>query len=434
MNQRLFLSGFSAFLLWACNLPEPPPSTGGVTFEDAGTIPPGDERDAGVVELPDASKPPELPCDRALAIVASDYVSTNIVISRLDGATLSESFVSSAAQKPGLSFALSGDVDVPRIAPASERVVLIDRFGTNVITWMDLSSAEVIAQLPIGQGFESNPHDYVEVDDRRAFVSRYETNMTPGKEPFDEGGDLLIVDTIDYEIIGRIPMPEEDSGLLPRPSGIARIQDGELVVTLQRFSPGFDAVGDGRIVGVSPSKEEVSWIVDIPGFANCGRAAVSPSGERMAIPCSGKVDPRDWKWRVQESGVVVFDTTESPPREIERYPLGERFGAGIQPELSFASEGLLIGTGYGGNEMEGDIAFVLDIESGDTRIVARSEDPYTFGGIYCAPGCGDLCLLADAKLNQLRRFRIGEKDSVEEIEAVTMEEIIGLPPRTMGAL
>lgn len=400
----------SAAMLAACNVPAPPKSTGGA-----------------------ASEPSPGSCDRALVIVASDYISTNIVISKLDGTTLSESFVSSAAQKPGLSFALSGDVDVPRMAPASKQVVLIDRFGTNVLTWMDLASAEVLAQLPIGQGFESNPHDYVEVDERRAFVSRYESNMRAGREPFDEGGDLLIVDTKVPGIIGRIAMPEEDPALLPRPAGIAR-RGEDIIVTLQRFSLAFDEVGDGRFVGVSPISNEVAWTVDIPGLTNCGRVAVSPSEERLAISCSGKVNPTTWKWAVEQSGVVVFDATTSPPKEIERFGLGKAFGAGIQPVLAFASETHLLGTAYGGNDMEGDIAFSLDITSGEHRILAESQEPYTFGGLYCAPGCGDICLLADAKRNRLRRWHIDNGGAFEELEALTMETIVGLPPRTLGAL
>ena len=125
-----------------------------------------------------------------MIIVESDFRSTNIVVSRPDGITLSGSFVSSGATKPGLSLALSGDVDVPFAAPRSKRAVLLDRFGTNVVTWMNVDSADVVAQLPIGQGFESNPHDYLEVDATRAFVSRYGSNLTPGAQPFDAGGDL----------------------------------------------------------------------------------------------------------------------------------------------------------------------------------------------------------------------------------------------------
>ena len=100
-------------------------------------------------------------------------------------------------------------VNVPVVPPASGRVVILDRYGTNVITWMNLADASVLNQLPVGTGFESNPHDYVEVSATTAWITRYGTNATPGQEPFDQGGDLLIVDTSKYTITGRIAMPEE---------------------------------------------------------------------------------------------------------------------------------------------------------------------------------------------------------------------------------
>jgi len=107
-----------------------------------------------------------------VVVVTSDYTSTNIVISKLDGTTESQSFVSSGATKPGLALALSGDVDVPSTAPASKRVVLIDPTAPTCSPGWILASAKVLAQLPVGTGFQANPHDYIEVDAARAFVFR----------------------------------------------------------------------------------------------------------------------------------------------------------------------------------------------------------------------------------------------------------------------
>src|SRR5262249_8680659 len=149
-------------------------------------------------------------------------------------------------------------------------VVLIDRYATNVLTWMKVETAEVIAQLPIGQGFESNPHDYLEVDDHRAFVSRYGTNPNPGKEAFDEGGDLLIVDTTRPSIKGRVAIPEDDPNLQPCPSGLTQVGN-TVVASLGRWATDFSTVGEGRFVGVSPETNSVVWTVNIDGLYSCGR-------------------------------------------------------------------------------------------------------------------------------------------------------------------
>lgn len=398
---------------------------------DGGDDPEGDGGTDGGDDLPDGGEPPPKSCDRALAIVAGDYFKTNIILANLDGTTLVDAFVSSDSDKPGLLIPLSGDVYVPRIAPASERVVLLDAYGTDVITWMDRDSGDVLAQLSVGStSFSSNPQDYIEVDDRRAFVSRYESNTTPGEEAFDEGGDLLIVDTQTFAIEGRIPMPEEDAELFPRPMGMTRLGD-EIIVTLQRFSQSFDEVGEGRFVGVSPVANEVTWTVDVPGMDNCGRVAVSPSRERLAIACTGKLSWTTWRWESHRSGVVVFDATTSPPTELKRFSLGEAFDRGLQPELAFASETTLFGSAYGDWGLSGDLAFTLDLQTGKHEIVGQSAEAEVFGGIYCAPGCGDLCVMTDADQNQLRRFRLDEDGSFEELDP---EPITGLPPRTIGAL
>ncbi|WP_437948302.1 hypothetical protein WME98_48055 [Sorangium sp. So ce296] len=398
-----------------CDVDLPPPSTGGV--QAGGGSDPG---------APAA-------CERGVVIVTSDYQSTNIAISELDGTTLSPSFVSSGATKPGLSLALSGDVDVPATAPPSGRVVLLDRYGTNVITWMDLETAEVIAQLPVGQGFESNPHDYIEVDTDRAFVSRFGGNPTPGVEPFDEGSDLLIVDTRKYAIEGRIALPEEKAGLLPRPSGMARVGD-DVVVSLGRLAEDFSEVGEGRLVGVSPEQNAVTWTVDIQGLYGCGRVAVSPSGTRLAVACSSRFDADAMKYDPATSDIVIYDARTSPPEEIERLGVAEELDAGIQPSLAFASEDVLLATAYGGNASAGDRVFSVNVDSGDITPLGEARQPFVFGGIHCAPGCGDVCLLSDAERNKLRRWKATANGALEPLEDVTVDTEVGLPPRSIGGL
>src|SRR5690606_38628620 len=103
----------------------------------------------------------------------SDYQSTQVALSTLEGETQSASLVSTAStQTDGLAFALSGDVYLPSAPTDSGRLVLLDGFGTNVVSWVDTASAEVVAQLPVGTGFESNPQDYVEFG-KEAFISRW---------------------------------------------------------------------------------------------------------------------------------------------------------------------------------------------------------------------------------------------------------------------
>jgi hypothetical protein len=396
-----------------CNVSAPPGSTGGVTPDGGG--------DAGAA------------CERGVVIVTSDYKSTNIVISSLDGTTQSASFISSAATKPGLSLAISGDVDVPITAPASKRVVLLDRFGTDVVTWMNLADASVLGQLAVGTGFESNPHDYLEVSAAGAYVSRYGTNTTPGQQPFDQGGDLLILDSTKPAVLGRIAMPEENAALLPCPDGMTWL-GGEVVVNLVRFSADFSQAGDGRFVGVSPLTNSVDWTVDIPGLKNCGRLVVSPSGKLAAIACSSVENTTTSQFDPTQSDIVIYDATVSPPKEVRRLGVGVKLSSGIQQAIAFATEDALFALTYGGNATAGDTAFAVSATTGAVTPLGQATQGYVFGGVHCSPGCADVCLLSDAERNKLRRWQVDEGGTFTAMADQVLDTVVGLPPRTIGGL
>ncbi len=445
------VSGYAfVAVLASCNVSSPPSSTGGVQFasDDGGSVIPDvaipdsgstsvDPRNAGEdagrgSSESDASVAPQT-CERGVVVVMGDYKSTNIAISKLDGTTLSGSFISSGATKPGLGMALSGDVVVPFEAPTSGRVVLLDRYGSNVITWIDLASANVISQLAVGTGFQSNPHDYLEVDEHRAFVSRYGTNPAPGTQAFDDGGDVLILDTTKPAITGRLAMPEEDPRLLPCPDSLMWLGK-EVAVTLGRLSSDFSKIGDGRFVGVSPTSNTITWTVNITGLSNCGRLALSPSGKLAAIACSSLPKPPTYQYDPATSDIVIFDAASAPPKELRRLGVAKKLNAGIQPEIAFATEDAIFAKTFGGNATPGDTAFVANATTGEVTHLAAAAKAIVFGGIHCSPGCGDVCLLSDAERNKLRRWGVTAAGSLTALDDITVETVIGLPPRAMGGL
>lgn len=379
-------------------------------------------------------KPAKSGCERGVVVLMTDRKSTNVGIAQLDGTPLSESFVSSGSAKPGLALALSGDVDVPLLAPRSGQLVLLDRFGSNVVTWMALENAEVRGQLAIGTGFESNPRDYVEVDEQRAYLARYGANPTPGLQPFDEGSDVLIVDFREPEIMGRIPIAEEDPSLLSRPSHMNRLENGTVVVTLGRWSSDYSLVGEGRFIGISPTTDTVVWSVELPGLFDCGRLVLAPARQVAAIACSSKYDRANKKFVPASSDIVLFDVTETPPREIRRLDVARRLDAGIQPAISFASDSVIVGLTYGGNATIGDTVFAVDTSTGELTSLAESTQRFAYGSVHCAPGCGDICLVTDAEIGRLRRWRLADGSGFEELSSMTVDTTIGLSPSAIGGL
>jgi hypothetical protein len=368
----------------------------------------------------------------AVAVVCSDFTSTNIAITRPDGTAVSGSFVSTGSAKSGLALALSGDVTVPFVAPASGRVVIVDRYGTDVLTWMKPAKGTVIAQLSVGTGFDSNPHDYIEVDPKRAYVTRYRTNPTPGQKAFDSGGDLLVVDTAAFAITGRIAMPEEDPALQPCPDGMNWLGK-DVVVTLGRTSADFKTIGDGRFVGVSPATNAIDWTVDVAGLQTCGRLVVSPSGKLAAIACSSTANTTTNKFDPAKSDIVLYDATATPPKELRRLGLGLKLDSGVQPTIAFATEDAILALTYGGNATPGDTVFTVSASTGAVTALGQSTMPFVLGGMRCSSGSGVVCLLSDAEHGVLRRWKVASS-GFTPLANVPVDPTVGLPPRDMGGI
>jgi len=264
-------------------------------------------------------------------------------------------------------------------------------------------------------------------------VSRYGTNPTPGSQPFDQGGDLLIVDATKFAITGRIAMPEENSALQPGPEGMNWL-GGEVVVTLGRSSADLSKVGDGRFVGVSPSKNAVDWKVDVTGLQSCGRVVTSPSRKLAAIACSSLENTTTNKFDPSASDIVVYDATVSPPKELRRLGVATKLNSGIQTEIAFATEDAILALTYGGNATPGDTVFAVSATTGAVTSLGQATMPYVLFGMHCSPGCGDVCLLSDAERNKLRRWQVASDGTFMPLADVTVDTVVGLPPRSIGAL
>ncbi|HET9929893.1 MAG TPA: hypothetical protein VFQ35_04365 [Polyangiaceae bacterium] len=396
----------------ACNVENTTPDTGGVGVAGAGGCSPG------------------------ISVVLSDYASTQVALSTLEGQTLSRSFISTGSAKTdGLSFALSGDVVLPSSRPASGRVVLVDRFGTNVLTWLDPATARVLGQLAVGTGFDSNPSDYLELDDQFAFVSRYGQNPEPGRQPFDIGGDLLLVDSRAQEIVGSLPF-EATEDLPPRPSGMMRLGD-EILVSLVRNARDFSTTGDSELAGVSVSTRRLDFRMRYEGLKHCGRPALSPSGDVLAVACTGALDIRGVVADVSQSALLLLDARELPPRELRRFSAAELGNQPIQSSATFARDALLLlktQTSTVGTENNRWLA--LDLESGKvTTLLEASPDAQgkgrgvLYGGMSCSPGCSEVCLLADADRGALQRVRFDPLGAPELLPPIVVDAKSGLPPR-----
>jgi len=378
-------------------------------------------------------------CASGLSVMLSDYASSQVALSTLSGETISQSFISTGSAKTdGLAFALSGDVALPSTRSESGRVVLIDRFGTNVLTWLDPETAKVLGQLAVGTGFESNPSDYIELASGLAFVSRFGSNRTPGKQPFDDGGDLLLVDTEQQRITGSVPI-EATEDLPPRPTGMTRVRD-TILVALARISLDFSSTGESELLGVSALTHAAEFRMRYAGLKNCGRPALSPNGERLVVACTGQLDVSGAVESVDESALLLLDARTLPPREIRRFSAQELAGEPLQGGATFANDSLVLfktQTAVDGRANNRWLA--LDLEtSAVTTLLEASPDAQgrgrgvLYGAISCSPGCSDVCLLADADRSVLQRVRFDAGNQPELLEPISVDSTSGLPPRDIA--
>ena len=391
-----FLSALATLLVAACNVPEPPGSSGGVSLQST-------------------------PCGRGVVVVSSgsDYASTNVSLADLDGVGVSPSFLSSGAVPAGASAAFSGDVVAPLQTPPSGNVVLIDR-QNGTVSWADPVSATVRAQLSLLDGLPANPHDYVEVSADKAYVSRY------------GAGDLAVVDLRSFEWTASVPLPA-DTGLRPSPDRMLLAGD-RVIVALQLFAAAFVKAGDGRLVGIDTASDAIAWTVELAGLANCGGLAMAPDSQRIAVTCTGvfpgstSTDPEQMK----RSAVVWMDLSDGEPEELRRYDVAAALGRPVGWTVGFVSNASVVGRVVGDLESGSrDAAFSLDLESGEVKVLAESA-AYSLGDVRCAAACGKPCLMADAETGVLRRWSTAAGTALVELEPSRVDTTVGLPPRNLG--
>lgn len=398
--------------LIACNVAEPPGPTGGTD------LPPG-------------------ACGRGVVVVNTDYQSTNVSLVSVDGQVLSSSFISSASGDVGLSTPLGGDVVLPTEPQASNAIILLDRYPASVLTWVDVASGSPSGQLSVATGFAANPRDVLVLSPNKAYVTRYEPNRDSGRQSFDQGDDVLIIDPAAHTIEGRIDlgpaMDGTDGTYWARPDKLIRAGD-RVFLLLGSYSGDYLTSAPSRIATLDPSTDSLAGVTVLDGMHGCSMMALSPSGTELAVGCSGEFGG-DSVSSLAESGIVLL-STDGELLERRRFPAA-KFGTGPIAAIAYASDTRLVFTTFGHFEHDGlperqDSFLQVDADSGEFEVVLHSDGlPFSLGDIRCAPPCG-VCFLADASRGVLHRFSVGADGALNERVEVVVDRDIGLPPRSLG--
>jgi hypothetical protein len=155
------------------------------------------------------------------------------------------------------------------------------------------------------------------------------------------------------------------------------------------------------------------------------------ASELIAIGSDGTVESLD------QSALVVLDATVSPPREVERIQAADIAGEPLQNTAVFAGPALVLlktQTPLGGSSNNRWLAYDLEHGTTTTLLEARPDADgqgkgLVYGGTVCAPGCSNLCLMADADRGVVERAQVDADGAVELLDPITVEDTVGLPPR-----
>jgi hypothetical protein len=406
-------------LVLGCGVPEPPGRTGGVDGEEL-------FREGGA---------PGETCGRGFVVVeqGADYRSTNVALVGLDGTTLSESFASSATDDVGLVPPLIGDITPPTMRMDGDRLVLLDRHPASIILWFDVATGQQTARLDVSTGFLSNPHDYLEISSTKAYVPRLESNPSPGRQPYDAGGDVLIVDPSVPAITGSIPvgavLEGERPEIHPRPRHIVRAGDRAYVLLSSSDSNFAEGAAPARLVAIDVETDAITDVLVLDGLERCTGLSLSPDGTRLVVGCP------TFGQDLSRSGIALVDLepvlaerTRFGAEALGGRPLGffvELAGPDTVLTPSFARDG-------DPPEAGGDRLLEVDMATGTTRALATRQDFWVIGGVRCAVGCG-VCVAADSGVpgGVLHVLDVEDGRVVAQREHV-VERRYAMPPRYVG--
>lgn len=379
-------------------------------------------------------RPDEVGADAGLVVAATDSVqSANIGMMDSEGQVLSSSVFSTATATADFSTALGGDLAFPSTPSPSSEIVILDRFPSSVVTWLDTSSARVRDQVSVATGFAANLHDYVPFEVNKAFVTRFDSNPVPGREAFDAGGDILLLDPESARITGRIDV----SATLPAADGYfahpdrARLLNGRIYVVVPYYDTRHRS-GPSYVAVLNPASEQIEETVLLEGVTGCSGLDASPDAASLAIACSGS-----WQGTSQaQTGTSAIVGLATTPQLHEIWRVRTRdsqraYGFAV----SFASPSQVLASLIGnlGPPVVNDSVVLLDIEHGTATPLLESDGkPASLNVGPCLRETRQ-CFIADASRSQVVRVAVSA-DGGYSLVRFDWRDPLGLPPRQLALI
>jgi len=367
-----------------------------------------------------------------LVVAATDLnQSANIGLMSTTGEILSPSIISTGSHEPGLTTSLGGDLAFPSLPTLGNEIVILDRYPRSVLTWLNINTPNVRAQLSVATGFLADPHDYVPITPNKAYVPRFDSNSNAGREPFDRGGDLLIVDPSVPSIVGRIDI----AGALPKQANFvvhpdrARLVQDRVYVVLPYYDSAFNS-GQSYVAAVDPKSDAITDSVLLGGLSGCSGLDAAPDQNSLAVVCSGRWYGTN-NANISASAIVGLQIRPKLAEawRISAASVGRRafsFNVGFVD----ATHVLASQMGDLGPPVINDVAYVIDFHSGESTAVLQSANvPFTLSAGPC--NNFGLCFIADAQRKSVHRLDFTDAQQWT-LSDFSWNDPTGLPPQMLA--
>lgn len=422
------------------------PGTGGVSGTGGTPGGAGMGGDPGTPALAPLAEAPRF------AVVSSDYSETTVAV--LDSAfeVLDESWINSGTTFPGLVATLSGDVVLPTRQAGDGTVTLIDRLLTDVVSRFHVPSGNLAGQARTHgevSDYSSNPRDFIFVNERSGWATRYEPNLDPDATPENAGTDLLEIDPatmvrtgqrIDlapFNTTASVPGASDSDEVMvhARPSRGVRV-GSTLVVGLDRLSGRFDAAGQGMVAVVDLDDGSTDGLALDDGLASCGTATTVPGAPtKVMVACTGFARPFGDAAQTRASAGIVRLSVDANGATVERtWRASDDVSSAIAVESVVAlDEARVVAVDFGDFASNTpDALYVVDLETGAQSLLHESPSAFEIGPSAYDP-INERLYVPDAGENAVIEITITETGGRRE-RAIPIAPGIGFPPRAVYRL
>jgi hypothetical protein len=255
--------------------------------------------------------------------------------------------------------------------------------------------------------------------------------MNSGRQPFDTGSDILIIDPSIPGITGRIDIAAATpkyASYVVHPDR-ARMVENRVYVVLPYYDSTYNA-GASYVASIDPQVDQIVDVILLEGLSGCSGLDVAPDENSLAVACSGRWHGSNTA-NNSTSGIVGIQLLPKLS-EIWRIPATSVGNRAFGFEVGYVDAHHVVAAQLGelGPPLVNDAVFLIDTTtSGSTMLLESADVPVTLSVGPCDPA-SNLCFIADAQRSTIHR--LSYDGAQYSLSSYSWTDPTGLPPRLLS--